>query len=123
MRTNLSSRIIEAYRAKDMDKLTLAADDCKTLIRKLSSFHKSYQKRWFKENKPHGFDVQDIRIGGLMIRVRSCVERLQELYDGKIDKIEELEEKQLDFFGNGEIFESRHNCFYWWSHIVTANNV
>ena len=46
-----------------------------------------------------------------MIRVKSCEERLQALYDGKISCIEELEETQLDY---GEI---KHR----WSHMVTAN--
>ncbi len=42
------------------------------------------------------------------MRVRSCTERLQALYDGKIDRIEELEEKQLDFNGGGEVFGKEH---------------
>ena len=63
--------------------------------KKLEAFYRAYKKQWFTENKPHGFDVQEIRIGGLMVRVRSCAERLQEFYDGKIEGIEELEEKLL----------------------------
>ena len=111
VKSNLSSRIIEAYKAKDMDKLTLAADDCKTLIRKLSFFHKSYQKRWFEENKPHGFDVQDIRLGGVIQRVKSCMERLQQYIDGAITVIEELEEPVLN----------DANGFSYWSRLVTPN--
>ena len=76
------------------------------------------------ENKPHGFDVQDLRLGGLMKRLDSCRERLQELYDGSIEVIEELEEKQLDFFANSEEFVTGHRryCFAW-GKIATANTI
>lgn len=33
---------------------------------RLERFHDAYQAQWMQENKPHGFDVQDIRLGGLM---------------------------------------------------------
>jgi len=36
--------------------------------------------------------IQDIRIGGLIRRVASCTERLELYVDGKLDKIEELED-------------------------------
>ena len=49
--------------------------------------------QWMAENKPHGFDVQDHRLGGLLQRMRSCMERLQDYRDGRIEAIPELEEK------------------------------
>ena len=33
-------------------------------------------KEWFCENKPFGFEVQDLRIGGLKARVETCKNRL-----------------------------------------------
>ena len=46
------------------------------------------------DNTP-GFEVQEARLGGLMLRVSSCRERLEAYLAGKIDRIEELEEKIL----------------------------
>lgn len=64
-----------------------------------------------KENKPHGFDVQDIRLGGVIQRVKSCMERLQQYINGAIDVIEELEEPVLN----------DANGFSYWSRLVTPN--
>jgi len=68
--------------------------------------------------------VQDIRLGGLLQRIESCMERLQDLYDGKIEVIAELEEKQLDFFKNSEEFITGHHDYHCiWGRIVTANSI
>ena len=61
-------------------------------MEKLNTFHKVYQKFWFSENKPHGFDIQDVRFGGLLKRLESCKNRLIDYCDGKTDSIPELEE-------------------------------
>ena len=31
---------------------------------------------WYHDNKPHGFDVQEVRLGGLVMRLRSQRDRL-----------------------------------------------
>ena len=49
-----------------------------------------YAKQWNIENKPTGFDVQDIRLGGLLRRTDSCRRRLLDYTSGKIDEIPEL---------------------------------
>ena len=60
--------------------------------------------QWFKENKPFGFEVQDARIGGLIMRVNTCMERLQAYVDGKIDTIEELDADILPSYN-----DKKHN--------------
>ncbi len=49
------------------------------------------------------------------------MERLQDLYEGNITVIEELEEKPLDFHGNGAKFGQKHVSFNSWKQTVTAN--
>lgn len=92
------------------------------LAEKLTHFHKVYRKQWFQENKPHGFDVQDIRLGGLIMRVKSCLDRLEDLYQGKISVIEELEEAQLDARGD-ETLKGKPTYFNNWEQTVTANRI
>ena len=99
-------------------------DDYKRLKKKLEIFYKAYKYQWFAENKPHGFDVQDIRLGGLMQRMKSCAERLQELCDGKIGSIEELEEKQLDITCYGKNFTRLEiGAYNSWALTATANMI
>ena len=111
VKCNLGTKIIQAYKKKDMEMLGLTIDDCELLIEKLKDFHKKYQVRWFKENKPHGFDVQDLRLGGTLQRVLSCMDRLKQYVNGQIDVIEELEEPVLN----------EANGFSYWSRLVTPN--
>lgn len=94
--------------------------DYRTVLERLEQFYQVYKKQWFAENKPHGFDIQDIRLGGLSRRIQSCLDRLEELYDGRIQVIEELEEEQLDVQG-GHSAPGTALCFNSWNANVTAN--
>ena len=89
-------RIREAYLKKDMAALKEIVNDCDILLQKLKLFHAAHQNRWFLENKPHGFDVQDIRLGGIIQRIKSCRNRLAQFADGESDCILELEEPMLN---------------------------
>lgn len=101
----------DAYKKRDTETLLKLIENYDVLISKIEKFYKSYRDVWFKENKPHGFDIQDIRIGGLIQRVKSCTDRLRQFADGEIEVIEELEEPSLD----------EYNGFSHWSRIVTPN--
>ena len=68
--------------------------------RLLADFYEKLKKQWFYENKPFGFEVQAARIGGLKQRISDCKNRLIGWADGKIGRIEELEEEILDYDGN-----------------------
>lgn len=124
IKAELGAKTRQVYHSKDKEALKSLIADYKQLHKKVKVLYGAYKKQWFMENKPHGFDVQDIRLGGLMKRIESCAERLQELYDGKVEVIEELEEKQLDFFADSEKFVTGHRryCFVW-GKIATANSI
>ncbi len=77
------------------------ADDYQRAIYALDEFIVAFRKLWFKENKPHGFDVHELRLGGLLLRLRSQRERLLSFASGEIDVIEELEEDLLEYIGPG----------------------
>lgn len=121
IKAELGVKTREAYADRDKEKLEALIADYKKLSQKLEVFHQVFMNQWFTENKPHGFDVQDIRLGGLMTRIKSCTNRLQALLDGKIDRIEELEEKQLDITGTGTEFTKTPADCNRWRLIATAN--
>ena len=50
---------------------------------------------WYTENKPHGFEVQEARLGGLLYRLGACKKRLLSYLDGKENTLPELEEELL----------------------------
>ena len=56
-----------------------------------------------RENKSFGFDVMDIRIGGLLSQLETAQYLLGEYLDGRIDKIEELEAERLPYGFDGNV--------------------
>ena len=74
-------------------------------------FYNAFKEQWYRENKPNGFEVQDIRIGGLRLRIQHCKERLEAFAEGRIESLSELEEPILDFNGAGEDF-GRCSMYY-----------
>ena len=78
-------------------------------------FYDKFERQWGIENRPHGFDVQDIRIGGTLMRIKHCKKRLESYINGEIDSIPELEEPMLPYKGN-EPTDINNFC-----NIVTAN--
>ena len=122
-KAELSVKTREVYQNRDQEALQELIREYESLFVKIDIFYRAYKKQWYEENKPHGFDVQDMRIGALLMRMRSCKERLAELYSGTISVIEELEEPLLDFQGNGECFGKEPVLYNCWGNIMTANIV
>lgn len=110
----ICSRTREAYTNGDIDKLNTVIADYKKMIKLTEAFYKSFRTQWYIENKPHGFDIQDVRIGGLIGRMKSCLDRLCAFRDGKITSIPELEETIVPY--SDHIFE-----FNSWESSFTCN--
>ena len=108
----LGARTRNAYQTADKKTLSNLVKDYKRCEKLLEKFYLAYRKVWYKENKPQGFDIHDLRLGGVARRLRSCRERLQDYVLGKVKNIPELEEKLLDFYGNGENFEKEKTPTY-----------
>lgn len=87
------------YKEGNKEELKLLIKEYDLSIKKLNKFVSAFRELWFTENKPHGFDVQEIRLGGTLLRLKSCKERILNYIDGKICVIEELEEELLDLDG------------------------
>jgi hypothetical protein len=85
-----------AYKNGDKaELLRLAKEDYTLLDKQLNEYLIAFRKQWYTENKTFGFDVQEIRIGGIITRVDSCKKRLIAYCKGEISEIPELEEELL----------------------------
>lgn len=117
---DLGLRLREAYKKKDLANLKALLLKIKLVEHRLKVFYRSFRNLWYAENKPHGFDVHDLRLGATMNRIHACGERLQDYISGKITQIPELEEELLDFYKTGEqkrfIFSIKS-----WEEFVTVN--
>ena len=117
---DLGVRTRQAYLSGNREALQALTREYTLLEERVEHFYEVYREQWLAENKPFGFEVQDLRLGGLCKRIRHCGERLQAYLDGALDRIEELEAPVLDVRGvenmAGEALE-----FNSWSQSVTAN--
>jgi len=93
------------------------------IIIRIETFHSSLRSQWMNENKSIGFDVLDLRIGGLIARFKSAKFILGELLSGKINIIEELESDRLPFDCNLKPERQINISANVWSRIVTANSI
>lgn len=98
-KADLGIRTRALYQAGDKKGLKKIAKEYVETVRALDVFTAAQKDLWFKENKPFGWEVQEVRIGGIRARLLSCKDRLLDYVKGKIEKIEELEEKLLDSGG------------------------
>lgn len=121
LKADLGLHLRQAYEADDRDSLRRIVAEMATLSERLEAFYAAFERQWMGENKPHGFDVQDIRLGGLMRRVAHCTARLEQYLAGDLDRIEELEETQLDYFGGGADAQPRDSHLNSFKNIFTTN--
>ena len=102
---DLGARTRAAYKTGDKAALAALLDDYADCIERVKEYYKAFSYQWHKENKPNGFEVQDHRYGGLMMRLDACISRIGAYLGGEIDTLPELDEELLPFA------EANNNCY------------
>lgn len=113
-KADLGKRIKEAYDRKDRNALrTLAKKTIPQTLERLTTFHHALQEQWMQENKAFGWEVQDLRLGGLESRLAYTQACILHYLDGTREVIEELEGERLPFayFDNSEIAGLNYNLW------------
>ncbi len=118
---SLGVLVREAYHVRDEAALRKLVGEFKKTEKALKKFYEAFRDLWHRENKPHGFEVQDMRLGGLMQRLKHCRERLENYLSGKEEVLPELEETLLDFWGNGMEYSKDTPCCQHWGDTITQN--
>ena len=95
---DLGYRTRVAYKNNDGKELCAVYDDYGKAIEYVGEFIEAFRKFWTSVNKPHGFDVQDIRLGGLLQRLQYCKDKLGDYIEGEIKEIEEFDEPIVDYY-------------------------
>lgn len=125
IKADIGNKTRSAYLSGDRTALQALAEDYAVMIQKTEEFYVAFRRQWMTDNKPHGFDVQDVRIGGLICRMKHCRERLTEYLNGDLQRIEELEEPLLQYAGGGADFvpERVPRDLIRWRNTVSANQM
>ncbi len=117
-------RLYKAYQEKDVDTIRNMITEIQEIKKDLQEFYSLYRDQWMKERKGFGFEVIDVRVGGLISRVETVTSVLNNYLDGKIEKVYELEEERLEYFcgqlTGDAIYAFPHGI---WATAYTANIV
>ncbi len=119
IKVNLGNEMKEAYDDKNLNQLRYIEEVVlPELLKRYEALYQSFCKQWHKENKSFGFEVQCIRFGGLKIRAQYVMGQLSNYIEGRIAKIEELEEvrKPFAYFENNNPGTLNYNL---WSDTVS----
>ena len=57
---------------------------------------------WMADAKPFGYELIDLRMGGVITRLDSTRRRLHNYMNGKVSRLEELETERIPYFAEGE---------------------
>ncbi|MBQ4117103.1 MAG: beta-N-acetylhexosaminidase [Clostridia bacterium] len=100
IKSEIGIKLVESYKAGDKAALKHFADvDLPELKNRVELLQKSHMQNWFEIYKPLGWDVCDIRYGALISRVNTAIYEINEYLEGRMERLEELEQPRLPFDG------------------------
>ncbi len=118
-KADLGVRIEQAYKNKEKQKMKeIVSKTIPEVLTSLEQFQKKFWYQWQREQKPFGFEIQLIRLGGVKERLLFTKERLEQWLEGGIEQVEELEGERLPFAYYDETEASNVN-YNLWSNIVS----
>ena len=121
VKADLGIRTRAAYLSGDKKAAKALSTDYDAALERLDAFYAAYEQQWMHENKPQGFDVVDLRIGGQRQRLLHCRDRLLAYAEGRLDRIEELEEPVLDCCCEEKADGEATRAIFW--HEIASANV
>ena len=127
VKAELGRKLKAAYDADDREALRVLADEViPAAVEKTETLHRTLRTQWMKDNSAFGFEIHDIRFGGLTARLSAAQELVRDYLSGEIAEIEELEAPRLPYDpdepdnGHGGILGSYMN---FWANMVTQNGI
>ena len=121
-KSDFGVRLKSAYDAGNRDNLAALSEECVRIGEKLETLRCVHRAAWMTYCKPHGWEVMDLRYGGMKARIETAKARIDAYLAGEIDAIEELEEERLRFdcLTGAQTRDSERFHWYRFSQICTA---
>lgn len=124
LKCDIGIRIRSAYHSKNMELLrNISQNELPELVKRLDELLVVLQEQWKLENKIFGFDILELRLGGLKQRLISASRRLLAFSDNELDVLEELEAEALYFDGKGHSDSDKAIWSPTWHNLVSASTV
>ena len=120
----LGRKLYGAYEKKDRQALAaLAEKEIPLAMEKIRVYRDRRGTLWNRESRIFGFEVLDIRIGGLLARLESAKKRVESWLNGEVDSLPELEEPRLPFRPVKEGEEHTLCACNSWKTIISASPI
>lgn len=119
----LGVRLRNSYQKGDRSELALLKDCMSVCAGKVWELKEARKKIWFEECSPFGYEVLDIRYGGVKTRLESAVQRVEAYLNGDIGRLEELEEKMLIYEEDTKNVGHKFCAEGDWRNIVSGGNI
>ncbi|MEW9699498.1 beta-N-acetylhexosaminidase [Paenibacillus sp. SI8] len=96
IKSEIGIELKRAYDAKDTAALRrIATDVLPAIAEAVRELRAAHRAQWLRMFKPFGWEVIDIRYGGVVNRLDTASLRLLDYVEGRIGRIEELEQERL----------------------------
>lgn len=99
LKVDIMDELRIAYQDNNKEKLNEILIKLNKLKNTFDKFYFALYEQYHLEAKGNGFDVIDIRLGGVLQRIKTTIRKIND-YLKYGTKIDELEEIMLDFYGN-----------------------
>lgn len=85
----------DVVRRGDREAAAALADGIPATAEALNTLRVLWRKLWESTNKPNGFEILEVRLGGVAARMATAGEKMRAFADGTVDTIPELLETSL----------------------------
>ncbi|MCZ8522680.1 MULTISPECIES: beta-N-acetylhexosaminidase [Paenibacillus] len=95
-KSEIGIQLKRAYDALDTAVLQrIAGEVLPEISQAVQELRAAHRAQWLRMYKPFGWEVIDIRYGGVVSRLDTAAFRIKEFIEGRVDRIEELEQERL----------------------------
>ena len=85
----------DAVRSRNREQAAALADGIGATVEALDTLRVVWRRLWESTNKPNGFEIIEVRMGGIAARMSTAGEKMRAFALGQVDTIPELEEQAL----------------------------
>ena len=85
----------DAVRSCNREQAAALADGIPATVEALDTLRVVWRRLWESTNKPNGFEIIEVRMGGIAARMATAGEKMRAFALGQVDTIPELEEQAL----------------------------
>jgi hypothetical protein len=121
VKSELGIRLRRAYLAKDTAALKrIANETLPQLAGLVTALRDNHRALWLAIDQPPGWEVMDVRYGGLLSRIATSQWRIGEYLAGRAARIPELEQERLPWQGREGVNDLICNSY---DRIVSASRL